>query len=251
MKKIHVLFFLVFLAANINTASAQKELTEGNITLSITDIKSDDPQTQTMMQMMKSSTINVQFNSIQSLLTMDMMNGMMKTRTLIQNNDKTSLTLMDMMGQKMMTKISAEEVAKAEKEAKEKATTKDEKIDYDITYDKSVTKKIMGYDCYKANIIIKNKEAKDLKISLFVTKKLKLPKALTQQMDDKVSDFKLKEFPLEATIEVNDKNGKSFSVTVAATKFETSVDKNVFNLDTEGYKEMTPEEMKKMGGMGF
>ena len=100
--------------------------------------------------------------------------------------------------------MTAEDMAKAEKEAQENAKKANEdigKIDYDITYDKSVTKKIMGYDCYKANVIVKNKEAKDLKISLFVTKKLKFPTAFTQQIEAKVDNFKLEEFPLEATIE--------------------------------------------------
>lgn len=95
MKKIHVLFFLVFLVASIHTTTAQKEFKEGNITFGITDIKSDDPQVQSMMQMITGSTINVQFNDVQSLLTMDMMSGMMKTRTLVQNATKASVTLYD------------------------------------------------------------------------------------------------------------------------------------------------------------
>ena len=253
MKKFIGLFLFVFLVAGMQNVSAQKELKEGSITIGINDLQVDDPSAAPQLQMIKTATMNIAFTKDQSLITGDVMGGMMKMRMLFKTDPKDMLMLIDAMGNKMMTELKANDFAEFEKKAKEaqeKSKDSDEEFDYDVTYDKKDKKNISGYDCYKANIIINNKEAKEnnLKISAYVTSAIKYPQSMMDSMKSSgAPELKLTEMPLEITISGGEK-GKGGSITFAATKIEKTVDKSVFKLDTTGYEKMDMNELQKMGG---
>lgn len=252
MKKIIGLFLFVFLVAGIQNVSAQKELKEGIITIGITDLKVDDPSAAAQVGMFRTATMNIAFNDKQSLVTGDIMGGMMKMQMLYKNNPKDMLMLIDAMGSKMMTEVKADQFKEYEdkaKDMKEKAG-QDPEFDYDVTYDKKDTKNISGYDCYKANVVINNKEAKDanLKISLYVTDAIKYPAAMIEAMKSSGGlELKLTQIPLEITISGGEE-GKGGTVTLAATKIEDSVDESIFKLDTTGYEKMDLNDLQNMGG---
>lgn len=257
MKRLHALLLLVFLVAGTTNISAQKELSEGSVTIGITELESSDPQAASMLPMFKSSTMKLDFNDAKSLMTMDMMSGMMKVRVLLDNKTSATTMLMDMMGQKSMTNISAEDAAKAKEENKGKAL-EDMPFDLDITHDRNDTKEILGHKCHKAVFNIKPKDEKDLKemekvdfsITAYVTKDIKYPAAMLQSYKEQMgTDLKLTEFPLEFSIKFNDgtNNGK---LTLAATEIKKSIENSTFKLDTTGYEEMSMEDMMKKNG-GF
>jgi len=239
MKKITTLCFFLFLLVGTSTF-AQKEIKEGVISMEITKVDCDNEQYAGMLQMMKGSQMSVAFDKDNSLMTMNMMGGMMKTRALTKKNSKEMVTLIDAMGQKMMNKMAKEEFEKT------KGAAKDVKMD--VTYDKSDTKKILDYTCHKATIKIPlpGQEGKFVEMNAYVTKDLKLSESLMQG----VEASKLEGTPLEYSISAS-QQGMSFSMTFTATGIETSIDRAIFELDTEGYKEVTLEQMQSMGGMGF
>lgn len=239
MKKITTLCFFLFLLVGTSTF-AQKELKEGVISMEITAVESADEAVAGMLQMMKGSEMSVAFDKDNSLMTMNMMGGMMKTRALTKKGSKEMVTLIDAMGQKMMNKMAKEEFEKT------KAKSKDLKMD--ITYDKSDTKKILDYTCHKAiiKIPLPGQEGKFMEMNAYVTNDIKLSESLMQG----VEASKLEGTPLEYSVSVA-QQGMAFSMTFTATDIKTSVDKSAFQLDTEGYKEVTLEQMQSMGGMGF
>lgn len=253
MKKFIGLFLLVFLVAGLQNVSAQKELKEGTITIGITDLQVDDPSAAPQLQMIKTATMNIAFTKDQSLVTGNVMGGMMKMQMLFKTDPKDMLMLIDAMGQKMMTELKADDFAEMEEKAKEaqtKAKEGDEEFDYDVTYDKKDKKKISGYDCYKANIVVNNKEAKEnnIKIALYVTDAIKYPASMMESIKSSgAPELKLKEMPLEITISGGEK-GKGGSITFAATKIENTVDKSIFKLNSTGYEKMDMEDLQKMGG---
>lgn len=251
MKKIIGLFLFVFLVAGLQNIYAQKELKEGNITIGITDLQVDDPSVAPQLQMIKTATMNISFTKDQSLITGNVMGGMMKMQILLHSDPKDMLMLIDAMGQKMMTVLNANDFTEMEQKAKQaQENAKDDEFDYDVTYDKKDKKNISGYDCYKANIMINNKEAKEnnIKVALYVTDAIKYPESMMESMKSSgVPELKLKEMPLEVTISGGEK-GKGGSITFAATKIENSVDKGIFKLNTEGYEKMEMDDLQKMGG---
>ena len=240
MKKITTLCFFLFLLVGTSTF-AQKEMKEGVIEMEITAIDSKNEQMAGMMQMMKGSEMSVAFDKDNSLMTMNMMGGMMKTRALTKKGSKEMVTLIDAMGQKMMNKMSKEEVEKTKHQSKD--------VKMDVTYDKSDTKKILDYTCHKATIKIPapGQEGQFVEMNAYVTDDIVLSESLMQG----VKAGQIKGTPLEYTVSMS-QQGMEFSMTFTTTGIKTSVDKSVFNLDTEGYKEMTLEQMQSMGGgMGF
>jgi len=73
---------------------------------------------------------------------------------------------------------------------------------------------------------------------------------LSESLMQGVEASKLNGTPLEYSLS-GSQQGISFSMTFTATDIKTSVDQSVFQIDTEGYKEVTLEQMQSMGGMGF
>ncbi len=140
-----------------------------------------------------------------------------------------SITLIDAMGQKKFMKNKAEETKdKAGKEPK-------------ITYS-AETKTIAGYECKKAVVEFKNEKGEMNKASVWFTEKL-----ANTISGGRYAQFKgIKGAPLEFEMAQGPMKMK-----IAATAVSTApIPDSKFTVSTEGYSEMTPEEMKMMMGGG-
>lgn len=260
MKKFNALFLFILLVAGFNNVSAQKEFNEGTITIGITDLQVDDPQAAAMLNMVKTSTISIAFNEKKSLVTANMMSGMVQSRTVIDNNTKASTTLLDMMGQKSKTTITEADVKKLEKEANasKEEMPKELDLDYDVTYNKKDTKKILGYDCFRADIKVSPKDAKEgqvVNMVVYVAESIKFPKSLINGVNESMAQFgtkfDLSEIPLEISVNMANPEdpSKKVSITLAATEISQTVDAKTFELDDTGYEEKSMEELMKSSGM--
>lgn len=236
MKNYLLLVLFSVLTVGIN---AQDVLSEGQLTLELTEVKSDDPAAQQQMEMMKGMALNVTFKDGTSLTSMDMMGGMIKS-TSLASDDGSGKLLMDMMGNKMYIPITKEDADKG----KEQSAEMWENVD--IAYDEADTKEIQGIKCHKMTVTPKDGSEGGMSLTGYVTKTIK---AKSNVMGIDISEFD--GFPLELTM-----GTPAGGMTFTATKFTTdAVDASIFELDTKGYKEMTFQEfmdmMSQMGGGGF
>lgn len=226
MKK--TLFSLAVLCFMATSLLAQKKIKDkAHVNYEITEVKSDDM----MAGMMKGSTMDLYITDKNSHSSMNMMSGMVKMDAYALEGAEKPVTLMQMMGNKIkvVTDEPSKEVDKSNlPEFKE---------------NKKVTKVVAGYKCHEA----KAEMADGTTITLYVTDKIKLDVA------DGISVFGIDlnatdgGFPLEVEI-----SSKAMGMTITAQKVESKVDDKVFKYNDEGFKEMSPEELQKMGmGMGF
>jgi len=140
----------------------------------------------------------------------------------------------------MGSKKMAEEEIKDEKEEETKPEN------FEVTYDKSDTKKILDYDCHRADIKVKA-NGQTVNMTAYVTNDIKLSADLMQGVK---SDM-LNGVPLEYAISVN-QQGVSFSMIFSCTEILDYVDEDVFNIKTEGIDKVSMKELMQMGGgMGF
>ena len=80
------LFLILFLGFGTQMI-AQNAIREAYVQYEVTEVKSSDPQTDAMLQMMKGSTIDIYFNESKQRMDMDMMGGMMKMSTFMNTGD--------------------------------------------------------------------------------------------------------------------------------------------------------------------
>ena len=159
MKKfIQYTLLTAIMAVPFLSVSAQKSLSEGMLKYEITEVKSDAAEA----QMMKGTEISIAFTDAATRLTMQMMGGMIEMDVITETATEKSVVLMNMMGQKSMVK----------QDEKEEEGEEELKNDFDITYDKSDTKEIAGFNCYKATLVDKKTSEK---IDMYVAKKLTMP----------------------------------------------------------------------------
>ena len=226
----------------ISNVSAQKEMTEGMITMELTELKADSPEMEAQMGMlkaMKGSTNVIAFNAEKSYMKMDMMGGMMGMTTITDRKTNAGFLLVDigMMGMKNKVIISPEDVDKK----KQTEAVNNMKV----TYDKSDTKEIAGYSCYKATITSGDGEGPE--ITAYVTEAI----AVTTEVIQGISADLLSGFPLEYGI-----GAQGMTMIYKATEVKFTADPALFNVNTDGYDEMTMEEFQSKfaamgGGMGF
>jgi hypothetical protein len=211
------------------TGTAQKTLKEGSVIYELTNIESDAPEA----QMMKGSRVNIYFNKKKQKFEMSMMGGLVEITSFTDLNTEESTMLTNVMGNKAMVKMSKEET--------EKQKEKNQKPEFEVTFDKSDKKEIVGYKCYKA--VLKDKDGTT--ITTYVTDEIKTKLEFFNQMFPG-----LEAFPLEYSIDAG-----GISLVFSAQEFNTKVAKDTFDIPTEGYPEMTLEEFEKqmggLGGMGF
>ena len=75
---------------------------EAFVQYEMTEVSSSDPQTESMLQMMKGSTIDIYFNEKQQRTDIDMMGVMMKMQTFTGlDGEAPNAMYMDMMGRKL------------------------------------------------------------------------------------------------------------------------------------------------------
>jgi hypothetical protein len=224
---------LIVLLSISYISSAQKSLDKGSITMEITAVASDDPQTEMMLGAMKGSQTEVVFEGSKHVTNMDMMGGMVKMQIHVNSDANKMNMLFDAMGNKMWIESDIDKSQDPkQKEIADKSV---------ITYDKNDTKEILGYKCYK--MTIKNDEMEGMKVTGYVTSDVKTNANLIQGFQS----LKFEGYPMEFTV-----GSPQFSMTMTAKEIKETVDQNKFNLDTKGYKKMTMEEFQNaMGGMGM
>lgn len=109
-----------------------------------------------------------------------------------------------------------------------------------IEYDKSNTKDILGYKCYKMTVT--NPEMEGMTVTAYVTEDIKTKANLIQGFQS----LEFSGYTMEFTV-----GNPQFSMTYTAVEIKDSVDDSKFAYDTKGYKKMTMEEFQKsMAGMG-
>jgi len=219
--------------------TAQNSLKEGFFQFEITEVTSDDEQTQAMLQMMKGSTVDVYFKKEKQRVDLDMMGGMMKMSTFPgQAGDRPNILYMDMMGRKIKVPMDEKELNKFQQKggAEDVGEAKVEKV-------AGQGKNILGFACEK--VIITYTGQPDMKMTAYVTDAINSPASVIQNTG---SDLDLGGFPMMYTI-----NHPQMTMTYEAVKHEKSVEAARFEMP-EGYDEMNFEEfvqsMGAMTGMG-
>jgi len=228
---------LFLLLVPIVAVTAQKSLDKGYVKMEITEVNSEDPQTATMLEMMKGSVTEIFFMKDKYKTAMNMMGGMVRMDNYVDVAGNKMDMLFDAMGNKMWVDTNLDE-------AKQNKPANQNMEDFKVDYDKSQTKTILGYNAYKATITVPN--GGGMTVEGWVTEDIKTDANIIQGMED----LKLKGFPLEFSI-----ISPQMKMTFAATDIKDTVDESIFVLKTDGYKKMTMKEftesMGGMGGMGF
>ena len=207
MKKT-ILFLFSVLAVTVTFA--QSVISEAYVQYEITNITSEDPQMEAMLQMMKGSTLDIFFNETQQRTDVDMMGGMMKMTTLTGlENESGNALFMDMMGRKIRVSMNEEELeAYQSKGAEMKPVVK--KGD-------GSSKEIAGYNC--SQIVCSFEGDQGLELIAYVTDVIKSPKSVVQN----TGEIDLGGFPLEYTVVMPE-----MSLTYTAQKLETELASGIF-----------------------
>ena len=162
---------------------------------------------------------------------MNMMGGMVKITVLNDKADGMNM-LFDAMGQKIWVEQSAEEIRLERSSAEE----------MDITYDKSDTKEIAGFSCYKMTAVIEGDNG-DMTVQAYITEDIEIDAQIMQGVD--MTQFA--GFPLEYTFK-----GGPMTMTITTKEFKKSVDPSVFDIVTGGFQKITMSEFKDMmAGFGM
>lgn len=230
-----ILTLTALFAVLFSTNIFAQGLSKGTILQELTEIKADDETMASQLSMLKGSSSKVFFTANKVLTEMDMMGGMMKISTLVNPNDQAGFMLFDMSMMGMKYKVNFDNM---------KDNTKEDTSKPDITYDESDTKEIAGYKCYKATVSSSNLPGGTIEV--YITEDLKIDASVIQGVE---ADW-LKGFPLEYNIK-----GPGIEMIYTTVEILDTVDTDAFDLDTEGFEEMSMEEfqskMEAMGGMGF
>lgn len=238
MKSINQILLILSLLLSVVCLHAQ-EISEGLIKMEISEVNSEDQQIAAQLEMMKGTETNYYFNEEKSLTTANMMGGMITMKNLFNNTDEQMTILFDVMGQKMMVESSKEDRKEAEAEQSEALEG------MEVVYDKKDTKDILGYKCYKATI--KGDDEMPMTFTMYIAPDVKASSKMIQGLQA----FDLEGFPLEYVMDMG-----TMSMTYTTTEFTKELDKEVFNVNTDGYKKMTFEEFQEQmgamgGGLGF
>jgi GLPGLI family protein len=220
MKKI--ILSLIFVASTVITLVAQ--LTEGHITYKI-EMSSDNPEMEMAVGMMQGSTLDILFKD--KITRSEMKMGTMMNMTTITDEKSGELLMLmgGMMGNNAIKTTTAE-----------MTENQPEKPKYDVVLSDE-TKTIAKYVCKKA--ILTNEEGGET--IFWYTNDIEVSKKGQSYLNEDVPGF-----PMQ--FEINN-GGMKMSMTV--TTIEEKLDKKstaLFKMNIpEGYKEMTLDDLKKMG----
>ncbi len=232
MKNIFSYLTVFILLVTVNVVSAQKTMDKGSIKMEVTNVSAEDPQMAMGLEMMKGSQTEVFFKNEQYVTHMDMMGGMVKMQVHVEKEKNMMNMLFDMMGNKTWIESKLDDAqTPQQKEIASKSK---------IEYDKSNTKDILGYKCYKMTVT--NPEMEGMTVTAYVTEDIKTKANLIQGFQS----LEFSGYTMEFTV-----GNPQFSMTYTAVEIKDSVEDSKFAYDTKGYKKMTMEEFQKsMAGMG-
>ena len=201
------------------SAKAQTKFSEGKIVYTITMTDNDmDPQMASMMP--KEITVSSKADNSR----VDMVTGMGAVVVIYDGKAKIATTLMDMMGNKTAIKTTEEDMKKEQDKNKTSVKYLDD------------TKVICGYTCHKAEVTTEGQKEKNI---VWYTKDIvaKNPNSMKGGLSN------IDGFPLEYTV-----NQRGMNMKMTAKSITPGIiDDSIFKIP-EGYKEMTPEQMKAVRG---
>jgi len=161
---------------------------------------------------------------------------MFETKSVTDENG--TLVLMDQMGNKFYMKYKPGELSKES----DKGSAPEYKIEQT-----SETKKIAGYDCKKAIVTSKTRDGKELKIDIWYSDKIPnyyaKQKNITRRYQDMSYLKSINGMPMEYTIP---QGQMTIKVSAKEVNFNPVSD-DIFKLSTDGYTEIKPDDLKKMG----
>lgn len=223
MKKL--ILSAIFAICTVATTMAQLE--EGHVKFNL-DVSASDPQMEMAVGMMQGSTVDVYFSG-ESIHSEVNMGAVMKVQTIVLGESGEALILMSGMMGNTAVPTSTEAMEK-EAEANPAPEMEIELVDE--------TKEILGYTCKKA--IITDEDGNET--ITWYSEDLKVNTKGQSYHNEQIPGF-----PLEFT---QSANGMSMAFTAAEIneKIDKKKKKTLFSVEIpEGYKEMTPEELKSMG----
>lgn len=219
----------------------QKIMDSGFIKMEMIEATSEDEQMAMGLEMLKGTETNYYFNKERSLVTQSMMGGMVEIATMTNKKENNIELFFNMMGNKTLVETTEDEMRKNQEG--QQVNTDNMKIEYDRTD----TKEIAGYKCYKATITNPEIKENSMTISMYVSDEI----TASNKMIQTLNQFDLKGFPLEFAV-----NMENMKMVYSTTQIEKEFDASVFDFDKSGYQKLTMAEFQKQmgamgGGMGF
>jgi hypothetical protein len=223
MKKI----ILSAVLAICSIATTMAQLNEGHVKFEI-EASATNPQMEMAVGMMQGSTMDMFFEG-QSLHSELNMGAMMKVNTIVLGESGEVMILMSGMMGNTAVPTTLEDMEK-EAESRETPVFEIELIDE--------TKEIAGYSCKKA--ILTNEDGDEMET--WYTNDIEVNTKGQSYHNEEIPGF-----PLQFT-----QNANGLIMTFTAVEVETKLDKKkkkeLFSVEVpDGYTEMTPEELQKMG----
>jgi len=210
-----------------------QDMKQGYIKMEITEVEVENKEMQMMVDMMKGTETEYYFTDEKSLIKANMMGGMMTMNTVIDNSDESMTLFFDAMGNKMQVESTKEDRDASSEEGNPFESA-------EIKYIEDDTKEILGHKCVKT--VISSDDMDGMEMVMYVARDIKASPKMIQGLDG----LELEGFPLEYIM-----NAQGMKMTYTTIEMEDKVDKEVFNVSSNGYKKMSWDEFQEtMGGMG-
>ena len=226
----NLILLLVLSCFGLSNTFAQ--LNEGHIAYKI-DASSDTPEMQMAIGMLQGSTLNIFFKDKKTRSEMKMGSMMTVTTITDETNEEMLMLMSGMMGnnaiKSKMSDLKGEETEDAEMPEFEVTLIDESKV-------------IEGYNCKKA--ILTSEEG--IASVFWYTQDIVVSTKGQNYLNSKIPGF-----PMQFEI-----NNRGLKMTMTATKVEQKLDKKkaseLFSMTIpQGYTEMSPDDLKMMGGMGM
>ena len=218
-KKLVLVFSVLFLFST-QSIYAQKKLRSGAVIYEITDVSTSVPE----LKLMKGTKTVLYFTPEKQKVDVSLNNEAIKIQTYYNNKNDEVTMMYDFMGKHFQVNSNYKESKKIKPYVK------------NISYQKSKTKTIAGYECYKAEITFE-----DEKVVIWVTDKIKLNSPDFQRLFPGLEGF-----PLEYV-----RRGENIKMTFKAKVINEIISNKIFDLP-EGYEKISDKDFKeRMGGMTF
>ncbi len=219
-QKILVLFFSTLFIFSTQFAFAQKKLKSGVVVFEITEVKTSIPE----LKLMKGVQTTLYFSPEKQKIDVNLNNESLKVQTFYNSRTEDITVYYDFIGQHL--KVSSNQ----------KNSPIVKPYVNSIKYQKSVTKSIAGYQCYKTEIAFE-----DEKVILWVTDKIKISNPDLQRLFPGLIGF-----PLEYV-----RRSENAKMTFKAKSVVELINTDIFKMPS-GYQEMSEKDFdEKMGGMKF
>lgn len=223
---------LLMLAAFTFTAvQAQKKMSKGSVTLTMEEIESDNPGA----AMLAGSAMTFYFAGDKQKMDLNMMSGLMKIQTVSSiKKPEDAFMLMDMMGMKYhIVEIKPEDIAETNSFSNFDNLTS-------ITYDKKDRKKILDYDCYRADAT----SVDGNKMVFYITEKITPPRPNIS----KEGFAELDGFPLQMRVVTPIDGLDDLEMIFTATEIARALPDGVFDppSESDGFQKVTMEEFTEI-----